>query len=150
MTCYAVHLGLANHGHNPNMTLTLEHVYPQNPEDGTWGSFAELGDEVRRGLTYSLGNFILLEDKLNASVGRREFHGQNGKKAAYNERNVIDHLTPIHDQQVQNQISQGDHTEMPDFRIGHLQDFTPTTIEKRAEAIAAELERLLSVSGSGT
>ena len=144
MTCYAVHLGLANHGHNPNMTLTLEHVYPQNPEDGTWGSFAELGDEVRRGLTYSLGNFILLEDKLNASVGRREFHGQNGKKAAYNERNVIDHLTPIHDQQVQNQISQGDHTEMPDFRIGHLQDFTPSTIKKRAKAIAVELERLLS------
>jgi hypothetical protein len=150
MTCYAVLLSHLNHGHDPSMTLTLEHVYPQNPEEGTWAKFTELGEEGRRQVTYSLGNFILLEDKLNASVGRKDFTGEHGKKASYNKQKVHDHLVPIHEQQLQNQISRGDHKEMPDFRIRHLQDFTPTTIEKRAEAIAAELERLLSVYGSGT
>lgn len=149
MTCYAVLLSHLNHGHDPSMTLTLEHVYPQNPEEGTWVTFAELGDEATRQSTYSLGNFILLEDKLNASVGRRDFTGDFGKKASYLERKVHDHLVPIHEQYLQNQIAQGDHEGIPDFRIRHLQDFTPSIVKKRAEKIAIELEQLLSDYGSG-
>ena len=80
----------------------------------------------------------------------KEGKERKGRKIwGYLERKVHDHLVPIHEQYLQNQIARGDHEGIPDFRIRHLQDFTPSIVKKRAEKIAIELEQLLSDYGSG-
>jgi len=57
-------------------TISLEHICPTYPEDG-WESF---GDENLEERTSRLGNMILLEKKLNRSLGNAEFHE---KRAAF-------------------------------------------------------------------
>ncbi len=49
--------------------ISLEHICPTHPEDG-WESF---GDENLEERTSRLGNMVLLEKKLNRSLGNAEF-----------------------------------------------------------------------------
>jgi hypothetical protein len=57
-------------------SLTIEHVLPQNPEDG-WEQFSELEIDAS---VYRLGNMTLLETTINKEVGNTTY---DIKRAAY-------------------------------------------------------------------
>jgi hypothetical protein len=58
--------------------VSVEHILPQNPEDG-WGN---VGEHEFDALLYRLGNMMLLESGINKDIGNRTFED---KRAAYND-----------------------------------------------------------------
>lgn len=135
--CYALHMIEGRrHGHDISLGLQLEHIYPQSPEEDSWQSFSSLSEDKRKHLTYSLGNFILLDQSLNPSVGNKGFEH---KREAYADNNVVDQLYP-------NVNSQD--------AINNLLVFTPDSIDSRsqdmAEALVRNLEEFCFVGGTST
>lgn len=57
----------------PRGTMTIEHIYPQNPEDGTWPSMDLLGEHERSYLRGSLGNLVALSRQKNSALGNDPF-----------------------------------------------------------------------------
>ena len=135
MTCYAFVLSNNdNHGFDPSMTLTLEHIYPQKPDNGTWTSFKKESDDDKRKLTYALGNFLLLDKKLNPSAGNRDFLGKDGKRAKYQEQKVKDHFDQVNEKSKKKIKASG---------VFSSKNFTPKVINARTIKLADELEKLL-------
>ncbi len=53
---------------------SVEHIYPQQPEDHNWPSFQPYDATQRRFLTHSLGNLVAVSVAKNASLSRRSFN----------------------------------------------------------------------------
>jgi hypothetical protein len=49
---------------------TVEHILPQDPEEGTWTEFT---DEDRQNVVHTLGNLVLLTSRKNSGASRLEF-----------------------------------------------------------------------------
>jgi hypothetical protein len=58
----------------------LEHIYPQNPDDGTWGG--EAGQAVLEPYTWHLGNLTMLGERLNNKAKNAEYKVKKIKYAA--------------------------------------------------------------------
>lgn len=117
--CYSLHLIKGGrHGHDISLTLQLEHIYPQSPAEDSWTDFSALDEERRHKLTYSLGNFILLDQLLNPSVGNSDFEI---KKKGYKDHKVVDQLYPMGGSQ---------------NAVTELSKFTPESIETRSQKMA--------------
>lgn len=52
---------------------SVEHIYPQTPDEGEWPSFDEFDEDQRRFLTHCLGNLVAVSVAKNASLSRRSF-----------------------------------------------------------------------------
>ncbi|MEM7491755.1 MAG: DUF262 domain-containing HNH endonuclease family protein [Pseudomonadota bacterium] len=57
----------------PDHGATLEHVLPRNPEKGSYWDMTWLNINVRRDLCETVGNFVLLSERLNQSVDTLSF-----------------------------------------------------------------------------
>ncbi|MDC3397337.1 DUF262 domain-containing HNH endonuclease family protein [Flavobacteriales bacterium] len=119
--CYALHLMEGpKHGHDISLSLQLEHIYPQAPASDSWTSFDSLSEDTKKEYTYSLGNFILLDQSLNPSVGNSDF---KEKQKAYAIHKVVDQLYP----------------DGGDDAITELNEFGPETVATRTEDMANSL-----------
>jgi len=74
-----------DHSHTmPLETLSVEHILPQNPEDGSqWR--ADFDDEYRSIWTDRLGNLVLISTRKNSSQGRLDYVD---KKRKYFEKRI--------------------------------------------------------------
>ena len=54
-------------------SVTLEHIFPKNPADGTWGNFLE---DDRRIYTTRIGNLCLLQKRPNNTVDNSSFEAK--------------------------------------------------------------------------
>ena len=69
-------------------SYTIEHLMPQSWQTN-WPLPPGLTDLERDRLVQTLGNLTLLSTKLNSSVSNGPWLGENGKKAALNEKDVL-------------------------------------------------------------
>jgi hypothetical protein len=69
-------------------SYTIEHLMPQSWQSN-WPLPAGLTDLERDRLVQTLGNLTLLSTKLNSSVSNGPWLGEDGKKAALNEKDVL-------------------------------------------------------------
>ena len=66
--------GKENSKVNWNTPDSIEHIYPQTPEDKSWDlAFKGFTDKQKRILCNSLGNLILLDRSKNSKLSNREF-----------------------------------------------------------------------------
>ncbi|MBZ5564634.1 MAG: DUF262 domain-containing HNH endonuclease family protein [Acidobacteriia bacterium] len=63
-------------GHESN----LEHIYPQNPDEGTWGG--ESGQAALEPYTWHIGNLTMLGERLNTKVKNEEYPVKRAKYAS--------------------------------------------------------------------
>lgn len=89
---------------------SVEHIYPQNPDDSDWPRFKKSSDEEKRFLTHSLGNLVAVSVAKNASLSRSSF--KDKKKGT----NTIPGF------------SQGSFSEL---KIAQLPDWLPSDILER-------------------
>lgn len=79
-------------GNSFSAKMTLEHVYPQNPNNKEWADFNKYSDDEKLEFCSKIGNHLLLTDKLNKELQNKEFCI---KKKKYSEKNcedlVLDH-----------------------------------------------------------
>jgi len=71
---------------NKNDHVTLEHIFPQTPEDSYWiERFGHLNDQEQRYLTHSLGNLLPLSRSKNSSLQNDSFPQKvnNGSGVGY-------------------------------------------------------------------
>ena len=61
----------------------MEHIFPQNPCDAAVEEFGEFLDP---GIANMLGNLVLVEKPINASLGNREY---SHKKTVYPQSNLL-------------------------------------------------------------
>ncbi|MDP9342996.1 MAG: DUF262 domain-containing HNH endonuclease family protein [Actinomycetota bacterium] len=99
-------------GLRPRETLTLEHVLPQSPKLGQWTQFTS---DARTAYTYNLGNLLLIDGPSGAN-------NQLGASTWPEKRALI--------------RSWGDQTPLTTEAVTR-RDWTPQTIERRNEALAA-------------
>ncbi|MEN5080996.1 DUF262 domain-containing HNH endonuclease family protein [Bosea sp. TWI1241] len=52
---------------------TVEHILPQNPQDGSWTQFSE---DQRETITHTLGNLVLLTSRKNSGASNMEFQNK--------------------------------------------------------------------------
>ncbi len=103
---------------------SIEHIYPQNPEDGQWEAFNTYSSEERRLLRHSLGNLVAVSVAKNASLSRRSF---KDKKAG------TDTIAGF---------CQGSYSEL---QIAQCEDWTPREILDRGLRLLAFIEKAWGV-----
>lgn len=74
-----------DHSHKMNHeTISVEHILPQNPEEGgKWET--DFSQQERESLTDKLGNLVLISRKKNSSQGRLDYHS---KRERYFKNNI--------------------------------------------------------------
>lgn len=104
---------------------SIEHIYPQDPEEGQWEAFRTYSSEEQRLLRHSLGNLVAVSVAKNASLSRRSF---KDKKAG------SDTIAGF---------SQGSFSEL---RIAQCDDWTPKEILRRGLELLEFIEKEWEVS----
>lgn len=72
---------------DPKDCVSIEHIYPQHPEDKYWTDrFNKYTEEQRRHLTGSLGNLLPLSKRINSKMQNYDFNIKKYGKESDNER----------------------------------------------------------------
>ena len=60
---------------------TIEHIYPQNPEDECWkNDYSSLSKEIKKRKSHTLGNLLLLSNRKNSALKNNCFNKKNYDK----------------------------------------------------------------------
>ena len=72
---------------DPKDSVSIEHIYPQHPEDEYWiERFKEYNEEQRKALTGSLGNLLPLSKRINSKMQNYDFNIKKHGKESENEK----------------------------------------------------------------
>ena len=58
---------------NAMVSMTLEHIYPQQPTEGDWAEFDSLAEDEKSKACYSLGNMVELSSATNSALSNLSF-----------------------------------------------------------------------------
>jgi len=107
-----------DHSHTmPLETLSVEHILPQTPEDGSqWKT--DFTDEYREAWTDKIGNLVLISTRKNSSQGRQDY---KKKKENY----------------FKNRIS----TCANSIRVLQNEQWTPTELEANHELVLDKIRK---------
>lgn len=115
---------------------TVEHIFPQTPdEEGYWDRVIPIDGRakaLRKAVVNSLGNLMLLSNKVNASVSNLPFRAKNGKPCKLTSYEV------------------GSHSETQVAQVYRGRDWTVACIAARGIAMLKFAERRWSFSLSDT
>lgn len=104
--------------------MTLEHVYPKNPNSGEWMQFDGFTDDAKVELCTQIGNHLLLTERLNKSLQNKEF---SIKKGHYISKKCEDFVVDVN------------------FSYENVTNWDHIVIEKRSELIYDSLIKHLGI-----
>ena len=102
-------------------TGSLEHLFPQKPNESKWPLINKLNPEEIREMTYSLGNFFITNTTLNPSLGNRSFLD---KRDVYKSWHLYDILPETHK-----------------LNYEKVKDWTPEIVKERSKWISESFEK---------
>jgi uncharacterized protein with ParB-like and HNH nuclease domain len=101
---------------------SLEHLFPQKPNEKSWPVINLVTPEEKKNMTYSIGNFFITNRILNPSLGNKSFED---KRQEYEQNHIYD-ILPLQDP----------------LHYANIKDWTPQIIIQRTDWILEKFKNV--------